>query len=107
MEKKGFRPTFCSISETIFRKDISSDFEIQIEHPGQKEIVSAHRANTNLAYTVQKIEHRHSIGGLALKTFTQQAGVIKPIQDPRQKEIFSGVLKSVLFQMTGHLDWSS
>jgi RHS repeat-associated protein len=33
------------------------------------------RASSGLAYTTQKVEHRHSIGGLALKTFTEQAGV--------------------------------
>jgi RHS repeat-associated protein len=38
-------------------------------------IVSESRANPNVSYTLQKIEHRHSIGGLALKTFTQQAGI--------------------------------
>jgi RHS repeat-associated protein len=49
--------------------------EVTLYLGSYERIVSEDRANTNLAYTVRKTEHRHSIGGLALKTFTQQGGV--------------------------------
>lgn len=37
-------------------------------------IVTEFRASLGSSYSTQKVEHRHSIGGLALKTFTEQGG---------------------------------
>jgi RHS repeat-associated protein len=49
--------------------------EVTLYLGSYERIVSENRASSGLAYTTQKVEHRHSIGGLALKTFTEQAGV--------------------------------
>jgi RHS repeat-associated protein len=48
--------------------------EITLYLGSYERITHESRASDNLSYTLNKTEHRHSIGGLALKTFTEANG---------------------------------